>query len=254
MKKLIVILIAILVIIEVNPLSAQNPVQKSPEKKALAILGDTWHCVAPLYISIVRKLNSNGYKTDVIIDNNVPFDKLSEYKIVVLSRYATDDLRRFSENVYEKPEGKQYRWITPEQEMAIENYVKAGGHLLLHHDGIGYYPKGGGITKLAKAFHNFHPPMGEITVKPTGKFPELTAGIEPFVVTDEEFKLEDMDESTTTVFMESFSEKNGRALQGWVHEYGKGKVVVFIPGHNKASLDNPMVTKCLANIIDWLDK
>ena len=253
MKKLIVTLITFMLIIDANPLCVFAPVQKKPEKKALAILGDMWHCAAPLYSSIVVKLNNKGYKTDVIIDYNVPFDKLTEYDIIVLSRYANDNNRQFRENVYQKPEGRGYLWITPEQEKAIEDYVKAGGHLFLHHDGIGAYPKGGGITSLAKAFFIKHPPIIPITVKPTGEFAELTTGVEPFVITDEEFKLE-MDESATTIFLESFSEQNGRAIQGWAHQYGKGKVAVFIPGHDRTSLENPMVNKCLTNIIEWLDK
>lgn len=252
MKKLLIIFINLILIIDVNSLGVLPPIQKNPEKKALAILGDMWHCVAPLYSSIVVKLNKKGYKTDVIIDYNVPFDKLAEYDIIVLSRYANDNNRQFRENVYQKPAGKGYLWITPDQEKAIEDYVKAGGHLFLHHDGISY-PKGGGITRLAKAFFIMHPPIGPITVKPTGKFAELTSGVEPFVISDEEYKVE-MDTSATTVFLESFSEKNGRAVQGWAHQYGKGKVAVFIPGHDKASLENPMVNKCLENIIEWLDK
>lgn len=253
MKKLTAILIAFVLLIDVNPLCAFTPVQKKPEKKALAILGDSWHSVAPLYLSIVVRLNNKGYKTDVIMDYNVPFDKLSDYDIIVLSRYAQDNIRQFREHLYQKPESKEYSWITPDQEKAIEDWVKAGGHLFLHHDGFAFYPKGGGITNLAKAIFLGHPPIAPITVKPTGKFAELTSGVEPFVISDEEFRLE-IDESATTVFLESFSEKNGRTPDGWAHQYGKGKVAVLIPGHDRASLENPMISKCLENIIDWLDK
>jgi type 1 glutamine amidotransferase len=227
-------------------------IQDEYDKKALAILGDMYHAAAPLYSSIVVKLNNKGYNTDVILDYNVPFDKLSEYDIIVLSRYGYDNARQFREHVFRKPEGRNYFWISPGQEQAIENYVKAGGHLFIHHDGFGYYPRDGGIVRLAKAFFISHPPVIPITVKPTGKIPELSAGVEPFIISDEEYKVE-MDDSVTKVFMESYSEKNGRSVQGWTHEYGKGKVVVFIPGHDKTSLEHPMVDLCIANIIKWLD-
>ena len=56
-----------------------------------------------------------------------------------------------------------------------------------------------------------------------------------------------MDETKTNVFLENYSETNGRSARGWFHDYGKGKVVVYIPGHDKRVLLNPMVRKGLGN-------
>ena len=81
--------------------------------------------------------------------------------------------------------------------------------------------------------------------------PELTEGITPFTVADEEYEVE-MDESQTSVFMESRSPEHGRAPQGWAHSYGKGRVGVFIPGHSIATINHPMVQRCVQNITDWL--
>ena len=63
-----------------------------------------------------------------------------------------------------------------------------------------------------------------------------------------------MDESQSTVFLESHSEENGRFAQGWAHAYGKGKVAVLIPGHDRYVLFHPMVKQCIDNVIEWLDK
>ena len=63
-------------------------------KKGLAILGDAWHSVAPLYKSIVRKMEAVGYQMDVTMDNSVPFERLSEYDMVVLSRYGYDNINQ----------------------------------------------------------------------------------------------------------------------------------------------------------------
>jgi uncharacterized membrane protein len=187
-----------------------------------------YHAAAPLYSSIVVKLNNKGYKTDVILDYDVPFDKLSEYDIIVLSRYGYDNARQFREHVFRKPEGRNYYWVTPGQEQAIEDYVKAGGHLFIHHDGFGYYPRDGGIVRLAKAIFISHPPVVPITVKPTGKLPELTAGIKPFIISDEEYKVE-MDESATIVFMESFSEKMAGQFKAGRMNMEKGKLSFLFP-------------------------
>ena len=223
------------------------------KKKALAILGDAHHSVFPQYSAIVRELQKKGYHTDVILDYDVPFEELSEYDIVVLSRYAYDDVVLCKEHNFNFAKGKDNLWLTSEQEQAFEDFVKAGGRLFLHHDGIGFYLKDRAISRLAKAHFITHPPVGKITVKATGNFPDLTKGIEPFDVVDEEYIVE-MDESQTGVFLESRSEKNGRFAQGWAHEYGKGKVAVFIPGHDKNVLFHPMVKQCIKNVIEWLEK
>ncbi len=61
-----------------------------------------------------------------------------------------------------------------------------------------------------------------------------------------------MDESQTSVFLESHAPEHGRAPQGWAHRYGKGKVAVLIPGHNPATMAHPMVQRSIQNIRDWL--
>jgi type 1 glutamine amidotransferase len=227
--------------------------QSENQKKGLAILGDAWHAVAPLYKSIVKKMEASGYEMDVTMDNSVPFDKLAEYDIIVISRYGYDNINQLKQGIFQKAEGKKLRWISPKQEDAFERWVKNGGHLFMHHDGHCYYSAKGGIERLAKTYHGGHPPKIPVTMKPTGLLPELTQGITPFTISDEEFRM-DLDESKTTVFLESYSEANGRTPQGWAHDYGKGKVVVLVPGHDRYSLEHPMVDQCISNIVAWLSK
>jgi len=254
MKKLIAyLLIAFGVFVHLTLVVVSASDETTVKKRALAILGDAHHSVFPQYSAIVRQLQEKGYSTDVILDYNVPFEGLSEYDIVVLSRYAYNDVVLCKEYHFNFARGKDNLWLTSKQEQAFEDFVKSGGCLFLHHDGIGFYPKGGAISRLAKAYFITHPPVGRITVKPVGHFPELTKGIELFDVVDEEFVVE-MDESQTGVFLESHSEKNGRFAQGWAHKYGNGKVAVLIPGHDKTVLFHPMTKQCIRNVIEWLDQ
>jgi hypothetical protein len=247
------ILIRILTFITAIVMISFNAYSTQPPKKALAILGDNWHCVAPLHKHIVRNLEVADYKTDVIIEYDIPFERLDEYDLVLISRYAWDDARRFREHAMGTPKAKEMRWISPADEILLEEFVKKGGSLFLHHDGIGDYPEEGGMRRLAKANFINHPPIGKITLKPTGKMPELTKGVEEFTLVDEEYNLT-INEADTQVFLESFSEANGRYPQGWAHEYGSGKVVVFVPGHGWESLGHPMVERSIKNIINWLGK
>lgn len=223
------------------------------QKRALAILGDAWHAVAPLYFGIVQQMERKGYQTDVVVDNNVPFDNLEQYDLIVISRYGMDDKLRLEKGMFTGPEGKNVKWLTIVQEKYLEHYVLNGGKILLHHDGHSYYSEDGGICNLAKATHKGHPKKVTVKMEPTGVLPELTTGIEPFETIDEEFRME-LDESTTNIFLKSYSKENGTTNQGWAHNYGKGKVVVFVPGHDSNSLENPMIRKCISNCIDWLNE
>ncbi len=227
--------------------------QAKDEKKGLAILGDAWHAVAPLYKSIVKKMEAVGFEVDATMDNGVPFERLDDYHTIVISRYGYDNIRQLNLGLFQTAEGRKLRWMTPGQEDLIEQWVKDGGRLFMHHDGHCYYSDGGGIERLAKTSHGGHPPKVPVSMKPTGLLPELTQGVGAFTVSDEEFRM-DLDESKTTVFLESYSKENGRTPQGWAHDYGNGKVVVFVPGHDRYSLEHRMVDQCLSNIVRWLSK
>lgn len=213
-------------------------------KEALEIAGDIWHAPAVIHRAIGQRLEEQGWRVTKIYDNNVPFERLNQYDLIILSRYALDDTK---DNRIQK-----HLWITPEQEELIEQYVLHGGRILFHHDGISHYPRGGGVSRTAKAFRIDHPPMGRISVYPSASDEkELVKEIEPFEVEDEEFNLE-INEQEVTVFLTSVSKKHGRHLQGWCHVYGKGKAAVFIPGHDNTVLNHPMVAKLVKNVLKWL--
>ncbi|MEM8488957.1 MAG: hypothetical protein AAF564_25655, partial [Bacteroidota bacterium] len=88
---------------------------------------------------------------------------------------------------------------------------------------------------------------------PVGAYGGLNENVEPFIIRDEEFRVE-LDPAETNVFMESYSEANGHAYPGWAHDYGAGKVVVYVPGHDRYSLSAPMVKQTISNILDFLSE
>jgi len=185
------------------------------------------------------------------MDYSVPWDDFDKYDLIILSREGHEYVTFYRERDVNPANKGQARRLTSAQEQKFEDYVKGGGRLFLYHDGIGYYPRGGAISRVAKAYFIRHPAIVTIEVSPTGKMPELTRGVAPFTVADEEYELE-MDESQTSVFIESRSPEHGRTVQGWAHPYGKGKVAVLIPGHSAVVIAHPMVQRCVQNIADWL--
>jgi uncharacterized membrane protein len=217
-------------------------------KKAMAIMGDLWHAAGYIDLAIVKKLEAKDYQVDKILDNEIPYEDLSTYDLIIISRYGYDDCENFKNN---NPVEKKY-WATENQEKCFEEYVINGGKILLHHDAFVYRKKGNGICNLAKAVFINHPIIQKINVKPVGETVGLNAGINAYQIEEEEYFLEDMDERKTNVFLECYSEENGRHLLGWHHTYGDGKVVVYIPGHNMSVFQHPMVDRGLQNVIDYL--
>lgn len=236
----------------VAALGGARPGRSAEKKRVLAILGDAYHCVAPLDRALVGGLRKDGWLAVTIMDYGVPWDDLRRYDLVILSREGREYIQYFRDrDANPAVEKDRAYWATPGQEQKIEEYVAAGGRLFLFHDGFGNYAKGRGVSRAARSYFIRHPAIVEINVSPTGKMPELTKGVTPFTVADEEYEVE-MDESQTSVFLESHSPQHGRHAQGWAHTYGQGKVAVLIPGHNTATIFHPMIERLTANILGWL--
>jgi hypothetical protein len=231
--------------------ATQAPAAGAGRKRVLAILGDAYHCVAPLDAALVGRLRKSGWQAVTIMDYSVPWDDFSKFDLVILSREGREYINFYKERDAERPSKGPAYWLTPAQEQKFEEYARAGGRLFFYHDGIGNYPRDGAIARVARAAFIRHPAIVNINVTPTGKMPELTQGVTPFTVADEEYEVV-MDESQTSVFLESHSPEHGRAAQGWAHPYGKGKVAVLIPGHSAPVIAHPMVQRSIQNVLDWL--
>ena len=135
-------------------------------KKALAILGDGYHAVAPLHLTIVKELQNREY--------DVPFNKFYDFNLIVISRYAFDDVQRFSQP--DLPSNND-RWLTRKQEEQFSEYVKDGGNILIYHGGFAFYRKDGGLSKSAKSHCINHPPISSIKIKPINGFDELAKAL-----------------------------------------------------------------------------
>ena len=215
-------------------------------KKALAIYGDGFHAALPLHASIGAALEKAGYAADAVADLDIPYDRFSGYDLIVISRYGRDDAHFLRAN-------KERLWLTDENAQKLEDYVSGGGKLFLHHDAFALYPEDHILCKLAKAVFITHPPIDSMTVLPVQPDHPLNRGISEFSLNDEEYVIT-FDPEESSVFAESFSEEHGHAFQGWHHAYGKGRVVVFIPGHNSDVLFNPSISQYFTNIINCLEQ
>ena len=253
MKQLVVLFIALGSIGVSTAFSQAAPDVPSvdKQKRVLAILGDGWHRVAPLDRHLVGKLRDKGWEAVIIMDYDVPWEEFGNYDLIILSREGHEFVEYYRKRDT-NPDHERGYWLTKEQSLKFVEYVESGGRMLLYHDGFGNYPCDYGPAIVARSCFIRHPAIVEIEVSPTGKMPELTEGVPPaFKVSDEEYEV-DMDESKTSVFLESHSPEHGRAPQGWAHEFEQGRVVVIVPGHRMDTIAHPMINRLVQNAFDWL--
>lgn len=223
-------------------------------KKALAILGDSWHAPNTVKKIISEKLQLLNYSTDIVTDYTKPsaYDidfKLhwKKYDLVVLSKYGLNDYKSYMD----KQQKQRIYWLSDEAQKSLEEYVLNGGKIFFHHAAIGFYPKESPICRLARGYCINHPSIITIQVFPLENNFNINKGISTYNIADEEFNME-IDKHNTYIFLESFTKENGYHPQGWCHGYGKGKVAVFVPGHDNTVQQHPFVRKGIENVIRWL--
>ena len=139
------------------------------KKRVLAILGDAYHCVAPLDGALVGPLRKAGWEAVTVMDYAAPFDDFGKFDLIIMSREGHEYVQYFRDRDAVPPASRENRWLTAAQEQKFEDYVKGGGRLFLYHDGIGFYPKDRAISRIAKAYFIRHPAIVDIQVTPTGK-------------------------------------------------------------------------------------
>lgn len=140
-------------------------------------------------------------------------------------------------------------WMTPEQERAVEAFVRDGGGFMPLHNSIAIYPKEGPYRRVTAGHFIHHPAVETFTVRVVDRTHPVTAGVEDYVVTDEQHFLE-CDADRVNVLLRSCSER-GESAAGWAREYGKGRVCFLANGHTLDALQAPEYQKLLRNAIRW---
>jgi len=147
---------------------------------------------------------------------------------------------------YDKP---YVIWMTPEQEKAIEDFVKSGGGFMPLHNSIAVYPKDGLYRRVVAGHFKQHPPVETFKVYVVNRDHPVTAGVNDYEVTDEQH-FEECDLDRVTLLLKN-SSKHGESPAGWAYEYGKGRVCFLANGHTLEVLKVPDYQKLLTNAIRW---
>jgi len=141
-------------------------------------------------------------------------------------------------------------WLTPEMDEEITSYVKNGGSLIAMHTAIASYPQDSKYVDMLKGYFISHPPEHyKVRYTSNENLPFNNAKPYDFAVMDEHY-VTHVDEANTNVFMR-LSSDYGEHAAGWCHKYGKGKVIVLVPTHNKEGFEHPETIRLINDAIVW---
>lgn len=119
------------------------------------------------------------------------------------------------------------------QTAALLSYVANGGGLLAIHNGISLQRSQELGTMLGAKFTG-HPPFTALPIKTSGHKHPITEGVDDFVMDEEPYRFDMYPHYQTTILAEY--EHDGQLWPAaWTHEYGLGRVVYLMPGHQLAS-------------------
>jgi len=140
-------------------------------------------------------------------------------------------------------------WMTSEQERAVEAFVREGGGFIPLHNSIAIYPKQGLFRKVTAGHFVHHPPVETFSVQVVDRCHPVTAGVEDYVVTDEQHFLE-YDGDRVELLLCSHSNR-GDSAAGWALTHGRGRVCFLANGHTLEVLQMPDYQKLLRNAMRW---
>ncbi len=245
--------------------------------RALALIGDRYHNADYIRLSLNKIFGELKIPVDYTIDTAADLGTmLKNYQLFLVLRdgmlwpggYAGPDAyvayQMDLENKGDFPDAKSVTWMTEAQGQAIKDFVNAGG---------GFYPmhNSSHISLGCKNYRDVmggayigHPPLRPFEVHATANAHPITAGMQTFVVNDEQHYVEyDMDpkylilesENRDGLTYEVGERKLGRkAHAGWAYEYGKGRVVFTAVGHTVHAMWNPQYVELQKRSVRWLLK
>lgn len=137
--------------------------------------------------------------------------------------------------------------IPGEVSLALQQYVKNGGNLLVLHNGISVQLQEP-LAKMIGARFLTHPAQEEIAFYL--KEHVLTKGCRNFQLVEEPYQFH-MENDSKDVFMH-YVYQGKEYPAAWQKRYGKGEIIYLMPGHTPEKFQNQEYTKLVRNCINYL--
>jgi len=208
--------------------------------RVTAVCGDFYHAAAPYAGALSTALEGSGTAVRIVCYPSA-FDVLwlDKCDVFVLCK----------EGVVPGSKDIGNRWISREDEEAIERFVWAGGMLVGWHSGLASYDPEGPIHAMYGGHFHGHPPQHEFELRPTGvEDPALPPDAAPCRMTDELYRMT-VTADKAAIWLEGVSEIGGAQPVGWTRPHGKGKAVGFSLAHEGMNLTHPLTQGILRSAV-----
>jgi len=240
--------------------------------RTLALIGDRYHNADFIRVALTRLFKTLNLPVEFTINyQDISAQLLRRYQLFICFRdgmiwpdgYLGPDAYPYTgelENPEDWPEAKPEGWIKEEQGNAIRDFVQAGNGFYAYHNcsHISLYSKA--YRDVMGGAYIGHPPLRPFKVSVANREHPITRGISNFVVTDEQhYVTYDKDPANVILRSENLDglnyENHGvRAVAGWAHDFGKGRVVFTAVGHTLHAMWQPEYFKIQQNAVRWLLK
>jgi hypothetical protein len=225
------------------PFNGRVPRKSDRRPHALVLIGDLPHEPGHIEQGLRPVFGATGVVPHFAVDvRALTSENLARVQLLVVLR---DGLQRPRTG----PKS-EYKWMTPEQERAVVQFVEDGGGFLNLHNAMGLYPEDGPYLKLVGGRYVGHGPLERFRVEVVDGSHPVTRGVQPFTVADEQHT-PPHDTGKVHVLLRSRSDEGKTASAGWCYEPGKGRLVHLAPGHTREALLHPMYQRLLRNAVDW---
>lgn len=151
------------------------------------------------------------------------------------------------------------RWnepVTDAQAEGLIRYVEQGGGLVVLHTGVSLSAHEQ-LLELIGARFTGHPPYQRLVFEPVDgrgagadKHP-IVAAIRPFASEDEPYRYAFVEGASDLEVILQYELEGMAYPAAWVRHRSHGRLVSLMPGHNKASLQEPEVRKLITSGCLW---
>lgn len=224
----------------------ENPPNRDDSRPhALVLIGDGPHAPGRLEDGLRPVFAAAGVTPHFTVDvEALNAENLDRVPLLVVFR---DGLQRPGTGP-----NSDYRWMTPEQEQAVVEFVEGGGGFLNLHNSMGLYPEGGPYLELVGGRYAGHGPLERFHVEVVDPNHPVTRGVTGFTVADEQHT-PPYDAARCHLLLRNRT-LDGKvvAAAGWTREPGDGRLCYLANGHTREALRHPMFQRVMCNALEWL--
>lgn len=142
--------------------------------------------------------------------------------------------------------------LSPSRTAALLSFVARGGGFLAIHNGISLQ-RNQELAVMLGAKFTHHPDFTSLPIRIREPNHRIMDRVEPFIVEDEPYRFE-FNPHVQTKILAEYEHEGERWPAAWTHEFGLGRVVYLMPGHQLSAFKVEGYRRLILNAGLWAAK